>query len=153
MSSARARANHHLYLARTLLRGWQREADEEAVPGSILSQAYLPAVREHLVLAYGWFLLEITRPEPMPAQPPRCVAQLPALPQGKSLPGEAREFEQLEQGGWLAELLDTDAATTASRTPGNLASTPAFTTARDAGAWADALQKVFDRMGDALDEY
>ncbi len=153
MSSARARANHHLYLARTLLRGWQREADDEVVPGSVLSQAYLPGVREHLVLAYGWFLLEITRPEPLPAQPPRSVAQLPPLAQGKSLPGEAREFQHLEQGGWLAELLDTTTAAPAARTPGNLASAPAFTTARDAGAWAEALQAVFDRMGDALDEY
>ncbi len=153
MGSSRGRANHSLYLGRILLGAWRREAGEESVPAATLSQAYLPAVRAHLIDAYGWFLLEITRPEPLPAQPPRCTSELPGIAQGKALPGEAREFERLEQSGWLAQMLEETGELRVSASPDNLASGPAFITPDDAAAWAEALQALFDRMGDSLDEY
>ena len=153
MVSSRGRANHSLYLGRILLAAWHREAAGESVPAATLSQAYLPAVRAHFADAYGWFLLEITRPEPLPARPPHRCAELPGIARGKALPGEAREFEQLEQSGWLAQMLDETCEQRVSASPDNLATGPGCLGPEDAAAWAEALQALFDRMGDSLDEY
>ena len=100
MSSARGQANHALYLARILIDAWQRDSDARSVAATILSQAYAPAIREHLVTAYGWFLLEVTRPGALPEQPPRSLSELPDVSDGKALPGEIREFHRLEQDGF-----------------------------------------------------
>ncbi len=153
MGSARGRANHALYMARLVLAAWRRDAAEESVPAVSLSQAFLPAVRDHLQQAYGWFLLEILRPEPMPAVPPRTCAALPGIAAGKALPGEIREFAQLEATGWLAGLLATGDLQVTGNAPDNLAAGPAFITPAEAAGWADALQVQFERMADSLDEY
>ena len=87
MSSARGQANHALYLARILLAAWRRDLAAEAVATITLTQAFLPAVRLHLGHAYGWFLVEITRPGGLPVQPPQCVAELPEVADGKAVPG------------------------------------------------------------------
>ena len=160
MSGARSHANHRLYLARVLLDCWRDALEREAVPAITLSQAFGEAVREHLVAAYGWFLLEITRPEPLPPHPPRGCVELPQVAAGKAVPGEIRELEQLEEGGWLAALLSGEEPVPearpgdARRSEGNLA-VPAD---RAPGPghlqqWADYLQGLFDRMGEFLDEY
>ena len=59
MNAARANANQALYLAKILLGAWRRDSDAAEVADATLRQAYLPAVRTHLVQAYGWFLLEV----------------------------------------------------------------------------------------------
>ena len=154
MSSYRAQANHALYLARILTAGWQRELDAANVPVTVLAQAYEPAVCDHLASAYGWFLLEITQPDPAPELPPRGCGELPPPPPGRVLPGEVREFSQLEREGWLGELLrDRRGLVSRGRSVGNLASAELATGPEDCAAWADRLQDLFDRMGDSLDEY
>ncbi len=154
MSSARGQANHRLYLARILLLAWERALTEEDVAGTVLNQAYLPAVKEHLTGAYGWFLLEISRPDPVPAIIPHSVHELPGVTQGKALAGEIREFSQLEESAWLGELLAAQPAKTL-KTPGqNLASNAGEgADISQMRHWADQLQALFDRMSDSLDEY
>lgn len=153
MSSARGQANHALYLARILINAWQRDSDAEAVAATTLAQAYAPAAREHLVAAYGWFLLEITRPGALPEQPPRGLAEMPDIALGKALPGEIREFQQLEQDGWVADLLALSPVAATPPSAGNLARGVSGPTPAQLGEWADRMQSLFDRMGDSLDEY
>jgi len=152
MTTSRGRANHSLYLARILVQGWQDTLSAEALPASTLSQAYLPGVRGHLADAYGWFLLEITRPGAIPDSPPHCIADLPEIAEGKALPGEIRELQQFEGTGWIGEMLDSDRPGDVARSPGNLASS-GDTGPDDASRWAASMQQLFDRMGDSLDEY
>ncbi|MFV8817387.1 DUF6586 family protein [Haliea sp. E17] len=152
--SARGQANHCLYLARILGAAWRRDSDAQSVAASTLAQAYLPAVRMHLQAAYGWFLLDITRQEPLPALPPGNCADLPPRPAGKVLPGEIRECQQLERDGWLAEMLSAGEQPLAvNRHADNLASTPAEASPQQVEAWCNALQGLFERMGNSLDEY
>ena len=153
MSSARGQANHALYLARILLAAWRRDLNAESVANVTLTQAYLPAIREHLALAYGWFLLEITRPGALPETPPGCVAQLPGIVEGKAIPGEIREFQRLEQDGWIGDMLAADTTSSVVPSPDNLATVAPVAGPNQASLWADQLQSVFDRMGDSLDEY
>lgn len=153
MGSARGKANHALYLARILIGAWQRDHADGSIAAITLAQAYAPAVRGHLLDAYGWFLLEITRPGALPDTPPRCLAELPAQAEGKALPGEIREFQQLEREGWIGELLAYSPVVAAMPSAGNLAANVSGPTPADATAWADRLQALFDRMGDSLDEY
>lgn len=156
MSIARANANQALYLAKILLSAWRRDSDAAEVADASLRQAYLPAVRMHLVHAYGWFLLEV-RGEELSAgmAPPAGVAELPEISAGRAVAGELREFQRLEQDGWLASLLAaTTAAQSASRAPGNLASPAiALEDLAQASAWADSLESLFGRMRDSLDEF
>jgi hypothetical protein len=157
MSSARALANHHLYLARLVLGAWQRERVAEQVPPTTLDAAFAPGCHAHLVAAYGWFLLAIVAADDSPGPPPSRVAELPPQPAGKAVPAEIREFEQLERGGWLAALLAWQPAPpgqTAPRRPDNLAR-PVAAAAGPAefAAWADALDAAMQRMSDSLDEY
>ena len=153
MSSARGQANHSLYLARILLAAWRRDLDAESVAAITLDQAYLPAVRNHLSRAYGWFLLEITRPGALPADPPACLADLPEVVDGKAVPGEILEFQRLEQDGWIADMLSTDAAPVRVSSVGNLAANTSLSGPDQALQWASQLQQLFDRMADSLDEY
>jgi hypothetical protein len=153
VSTARGQANHALYLARILLAAWRRDLAAESVANVTLTQAYLPAVREHLALAYGWFLLEITRPGAVPETPPRGIAHLPGIEEGKAIPGEIREFQQLEQDGWIGDMLAASPARSAAPSPDNLAVVAPIAGPDQASLWADQLQSVFDRMGDSLDEY
>ena len=156
MSSARARANHSLYLARILIRAWEAAEAEQALPQSVLAQAYAPGCQSHLVNAYGWFLLAIGSPDSLPESPPASVEQLPPTPPGKAVPGELREFAQLEQAGWLADLLAPllPSAGATTRDPRNLAAPATAGPSPEAfSTWADALAALFDRMGDSLDEY
>jgi len=154
MSSARAQANQKLYLAKIQLAAWQRALAAREVAAATLTQAFLPAVRQHLLGAYGWFLLAVSGQEQLPGEPPRCCAELPAIAAGMAVPGEIREFEQLETSGWLAALLaEPDEAVQQARTRDNLASAaPVLPAVEDAGQWIDQLEAVFQRMSDSLDE-
>jgi hypothetical protein len=153
MSSARGKANHALYLARILIAAWQRDSDARSVAATTLAQAYAPAIREHLVTAYGWFLLEITRPGSLPESPPRSLSELPDVAAGKALPGEIREFHQLEQDGWIGDLLAFSTQDASVPSAGNLAISVTGPGPDQAAGWADRLQSLFDRMADSLDEY
>ncbi len=153
MSSARGQANHRLYLARIVLSAWEKALAEEDVSGAVLNQAYLPAVREHLTEAYGWFMLEIARPEPLPKTIPQSVQELPEVIQGKALAGEIRELAQLEESAWLGELLTAQPGEAVKTSSQNLLSGAAEgANMSQMRGWADQLQKLFDRMSDSLDE-
>lgn len=159
MSTARARANHKLYLARILLDAWQTALEAEQLPARTLNQAFATAVKNHLVQSYGWFLLEISQPASLPAVPPQHTGELPVIAEGKALAGEIREFAQLEREGWLAELLaDCDEWGAQSTRPAggspNLAGPESSLPGPDLLAhYAGQLESLFDRMGDSLDEY
>ena len=105
MSSPRGLANHSLYLARIQLAAWSAELEREIIPAATLAQAFAPAACDHLKRAYGWFLLTLSGHSDTSIAPPRCCSELPEIATGKALPAEIKEFAQLEQAGWLAELL------------------------------------------------
>ncbi len=156
MSAPRARANHSLYLAKILLGAWQREIGAQDIPTRTLNEAFLPATRDHLCAAYGWFLLEVTQLDDTATAPPRCAADLPAIPEGRAEAGELRECRRLEQGGWLAALLADPGLSLAGSAPtaGNLAvGAPDAPGLAELAQWHDALSALFARMRDSLDEY
>jgi len=155
MSSARAQANHKLYLAKILLAGWRDAAAAQDVPAMTLTQAYLPAVRAHLLDAYGWFLMQVSGSEQGSGAPPHCCADLPEVADGIAVSAEIREFQQLEASGWLAELLaEPGKPGQVSRVQGNLAvPSPEQADCEQAQQWVTRLEGVFDRMSDSLDEY
>ena len=153
MSSARGQANHALYLARILIEAWRRDLGDERVAAKTLASAYMPAIRARLTDAYGWFLLEITRPGSLPDKPPQSLAELPEIAQGKALPGEIREFQRLEGEGWIGEMLADESAPAQASSPLNLAVAVTQADPDQAATWANLLQQLFDRMGDSLDEY
>ena len=155
MTSSRARANQGLYLAKIQLSGWRHALDAQEVPAVTLTQAYLPAVREHLQAAYGWFLLEVCATEQPGDKPPRGCAGLPDIAAGRAVPGEVREFQQLESDGWLAELLsDSDVLLQAAPVRGNLAvAAPEMAGCEQAQQWVSNLEALFARMSDSLEEY
>lgn len=159
---SRGLANHRLYLARLMLSAWERDRAAQSVPAVTLDQAFAPGVREHLIAAYGHFLNHVFDPAgSVTADPlPRCCDELPPQIAGKALPGEIREFRQLEHEGWLAQLLaplPTPGPRSAQgRQPqGALAvsSTAAdWPLPEEAEAWCQRLQSIFQRMDDSLDE-
>ena len=156
MSSARAQANHKLYLAKILLANWQQAVAVQDIPVATLTQAFLPGVKEHLIGAYGWFLLELTGAEQLSGKPPRGCAGLPGIAAGKAVPPEMREFQQLEATGWLAALLAEQdlPALGGGRARGNLAvASVDMAGSEQAQQWAQLLEALFDRMSDSLDEY
>lgn len=159
MSGARARANHKLYLARLVLAAWRELLAHQEVPAATLNQAFAGPARNHLLEAYGWFLLEICQPPELPAHPPRGCVELPAVTAGKALPGEIREFMQLESGGWLARLLAPcdewapPRVPRASGTPNLVSAALTLPEADELTDWADRLESLFDRMRNSLDEY
>ena len=159
---SRAVANQHLYLARLLIRAWQRDREQQLVPARVLDQAYAPGVREHLILAYGHFLNHVLDPTGAASggDTPRSCDDLPQQSAGKSVPGEIREFRQLEQEGWLAPLLaplpDIGAAgSRGARTPGMLVASSDgadWPGPEQAEGWSRRLASIFERMNDSLDE-
>jgi len=155
MSSARAQANHKLYLAKIQLVAWRQAVAAQDIPATVLAQAFMPAARSHLVEAYGWFLLAVSGLDQLPGKPPARCGDLPDVATGKAVPGEIREFEQLEQEGWLAQLLaEPDEALQSTRAPGNLAIAPPVSADCDSvQQWVDRLEALFGRMSDSLDEY
>ena len=157
-SSARGRANHKLYLARIVLHAWQSALDSEDIPANTLGQAFYRPVREHLIGAYGCFLLALCHLDELQQYPPRSCAELPELPQGRAVPGEVYEFQHLEGTGWLADLLqERDELARVSRRSGEVGGNLAITVSELPGpetmsSWCDQLEALFDRMGDSLDE-
>ena len=154
MSSTRAQANHRLYLAKIQLAAWRRALAGQEVAASTLTQAFQPAVEQHLRSAYGCFLLAVSGCQDSTAEPPGCCDELPPVPPGRSIPGEIREFQQLELSGWLADLLAQPApGQPSARSRDNLASPVAARSGPETAAhWIQQLELLFDRMGSALDE-
>ena len=155
MSSARAQANHKLFLAKIQLAAWRQAMAAQDIPAIVLTQAFLPAVRDHLMQAYGYFLLAVSGIEQVPGRPPAGCGELPDIARGQAISGEIREFEQLEKDGWLAQLLaEPDDAVQSVRAAGNLAvASPLSADSGSVQQWVDHLEALFARMSDSLDEY
>ena len=154
MSNPRGLANHSLYMARLLLSAWRAAHGAALAPVNALDAAFAPAVRMHLLDAYGWFLLATMRVTQLPALPPHRVADLAPQAPGIAQPGEISECQQLEQSGWLAKLQAPLPTGLAKRSRGmSLAvesAYPDIALYQDCAAHFDVL---FARMSDAIDEY
>jgi hypothetical protein len=155
VSSARALANQKLYLAKIQLAAWRQAMAAQDVPAMVLTQAFLPAARAHLMEAYGYFLLAVSGLEQVPGRPPASCTELPDVATGQAISGEIREFEQLEKDGWLAQLLaEPDNAVQSVRAASNLAvGSPLSADSASVQQWIDHLEALFARMSDSLDEY
>jgi hypothetical protein len=155
MVSARSLANQKLYYARILAKSWRLELQSQSIPANVLAGAFNDPACQHLRAAYGWFLLEIVQPPVMPTVPPVDSSELPVLTPGKALPGEVRELQQLEQSGWIAQMLQCDeTAMDRSKSLGNLALSVTQTPHPDTiDRWIEQLESIFARMADSLDEY
>ena len=155
MSPARGHANQKLYHAAILQRLLALELQRQDIPQKALLAAVGESVLQQLLAAYGWFLLEVSRAESLPGSPPRCCAELPAQPEGTVFPAEIREFQQLEDKGWLSELLlERDPIPIPVHNPNNLATAAADQAGPDqVERWLEQLAAAFDRMSASLDEY
>ena len=155
MSSARARANLALYLARIVLASWKDALARQEIAATTLAQAFAGAVCGHLADAYGWFLLEIAGVASLPPHPPRRCSDLPEVAPGKAVPGELRECQQLETNGWIGDMLAEHRQFVPDKgLQNNLAvATPALPDPGQAEQWSRRLEELFARMGDSLDEY
>ena len=154
-ASSRARANHALYLARLVIAGWRSGLQQRTAASHTLEQAYAGGVRQHLVSAYGWFLLSVSGGPVPPDGPPRSCDDLPAAPAGQVLPAQINEFRQLEQSGWLAELLaDYSPELPQRRAQHSLATdTGNVPGLEQLAAWCEHMDDMFSQVGDSLDEY
>ncbi|WOJ94244.1 hypothetical protein R0135_03530 [Congregibacter variabilis] len=162
MPRTRGEANRALYRARILLEAWDRLRVEARHAESVLIGAFVPAVRLHLRDAYGWFLLSVSGvDDSLAADLPGSTRDLPAPPAGKALIPELAEFSQLENTGWLAQLLagEPEAGYDGPVAAGRGASQGLLVSDREplgyavVLAWADALTAIMSRMDDSLAEY
>ncbi|MFK7978073.1 MAG: DUF6586 family protein [Halioglobus sp.] len=160
MTAARGNANQSLYLAKIVLDAWAAAKATQEIAEAVLEQAFLPGVREHIITAYGWFLLESAGFDDWRDAPPTSVTGLPSVAEGKATSGELREFQLLEDEGWLQNLLaeiDFSRPTPSPRSRAsrnNLAlAASTVPSLEDARAWHMQLTALIERMRDSFDEY
>lgn len=162
----RGLANRKLYHAAILLRMLAAELEREELPANVVLEAVGLAVREHLLEAYGWFLLELAGAEEPRGAPERGAPERGAPPCGvdalvreyglaEPLRGELVELAQLERRGWLGELLavPTAASTAARSGPDQLQVVEQGWSLQQLRAWHDGLADIIDRMAHGLDEW
>jgi hypothetical protein len=158
MASSRGAANAALYRAQTLLAAWERLLVESPEAEEHLRATFLPGVREHLLHAYGWFLLAVAGVEDTGSRtPPRSTAEVPDVEPGKALPPELREFRILEEEGWVGDLITAEplaapANVVRSSSADLLGSSRTAPGLAVAGTWAQRLETTMQRMDDLLAE-
>ncbi|WOJ95723.1 hypothetical protein R0137_10750 [Congregibacter brevis] len=162
MARTRGEANRALYRARILLEAWNHMRGEERHADAALIDGFLPALRGHLIEAYGWFLLSLAGVEDSAkAVRPQSTQELPKPEAGKALSPEIAEFAQLETSGWLAQMLSDDDDQSHVYHVSNESAKPAqglLVSDREplgyavALAWTDALTAIMARMDDSLSE-
>lgn len=155
MASARGLANHSLYMARLLAGQWQISLGEltRSSPEQALNAAFAPALRLHLLDAYGWFLLATVRATALPDAPPHRISELPELGRGIVEPGELEECRQLELTGWLAQLQKSIPSGLPPRSSAQvLASSGTYPRLDDFESWIAELARLFNHLGESLDE-
>ena len=157
MTAARALANQKLYYAAIHQRMLSAELAREDIPAAVLLEAVGQSVRQHLLDAYGWFLLELAEIEELPALPPHTVAELlQQWPQQEPLRGELVELMGLEQTpGWLAELhLPVAQSVPGTAAPADtLVVVDAQWSQPQLEGWYNSLVALIERMSDSLDEW
>ena len=104
MSQAQSFANHCMYMASVTLESWQTAIEQESKPLSVLNAAFGPAMRLHLLDAYGWQLLACNRVTSVPTKPPHRAIDVPSLANGVAQSPGVTEMAMLERSGWLADL-------------------------------------------------
>ncbi|MEM0955494.1 MAG: DUF6586 family protein [Pseudomonadota bacterium] len=163
MSGCRGRANRKLYHAAILLHMLESELTREHYPANIVLDATAPAIRQHLLGALGWFLLELAEVQSLPEHPPESVKSLQVdFGLAEPLRGELIEISGLEQSGWLAELQATPPESGAVQTPPGGAAPGGANllvvaqqswSAEQLRSWYSALEGMIDRLGHGLDEW
>ena len=113
-------------------------------------------MRQHLLEAYGWFLLELAGVDVAREAPPAGVAALQRdYGLDEPLRGELVELLHLERQGWLAALLsppDVGLRTT-PRDPDRLAVVEYTWSEETLRSWHENLADLIDRLGHGLDEW
>ena len=92
MSQAQSFANHCMYMASVVLESWHSAIAEEGKPLPVLTASFGPAVRLHLLDAYGWQLLACNRVTSTPTKPPHRAADVPPLANGIAQSPEVTEI-------------------------------------------------------------
>ena len=153
MSQAQSYANDSMYMASIVLTAWDSAMKASAVAAPALDAAFAPAVRLHLLDAYGWQLLACNRVTGLPLNPPHCVAAMPLLADGIEVAPEVKEFRLLEAGGWLAELQKEIAPGLAPIAPAHVLAVERtrfnYATATDCFR---ELERLMDRVSGDIDE-
>ncbi len=152
----RGLANRKLYHAAILVRMLNAELSREDLPAQVVLEAAGLAIRQHLLEAYGWFLLGLAGVEDARQGPPAGITALQRdYGLAEPLRGELVELQQLERQGWLAELLAPPAAAAAAPVAAadQLAVTEQAWSESQLQAWHDSLAALIDRMADGLDEW
>ena len=153
MSQAQSFANHSMYMASVVLESWRSAIAEDSKPLSVLTASFGPAVRLHLLDAYGWQLLACNRVPSIPTKPPHRAVDTPPLATGIAQSPEVSEMAMLERSGWLADLqreIPPGLAPQASRSFIAVSSNVFdFDTARHCFA---ELESLMARVADAIDE-
>jgi hypothetical protein len=153
VSLAQSFANHCMYMASVVLQSWHSAIAEEGKPLPVLTAAFGPAVRLHLLDAYGWQLLACNRVTSMPTRPPHRAVDVPTLANGIAQSPEVTEMAMLERSGWLADLQrEIPPGLTPAATAGFIAMSSNvfdFDAARHCFA---ELESLMARVADAIDE-
>jgi hypothetical protein len=153
VSLAQSFANHCMYMASVVLQSWHSAIAEEGKPLPVLTAAFGPAVRLHLLDAYGWQLLACNRVTSMPTRPPHRAVDVPPLANGIAQSPEVTEMAMLERSGWLADLQrEIPPGLTPAATAGFIAMSSNvfdFDAARHCFA---ELESLMARVADAIDE-
>lgn len=154
MNSPRALANHARYLAAIQLDSWTSALADGGRPDWVVDAAFAPAVQWHLRSAYGWLLLAASRVTAPPPVPPACVAELPPLAKGLTLPVEVQRCAELERSGWLADLLAPMPTQPQPRRSagGLLASSAVLADLPTAQRWCGAFDELLVSVDHAIDE-
>jgi len=153
VSQAQSFANHCMYMASVVLESWRDAIAEQTKPSSVLTASFGPAVRLHLLDAYGWQLLACNRVISMPTKPPHRAVDVPPLANGIAQSPEVTEMALLERSGWLADIqreippgLTPQAASGFIAVSSNVFD---FDTARHCFV---ELESLMARVADAIDE-
>ena len=153
MATARGFANHAIYMARILLDTWEStiRSEKEFSP-DVVNGAFAPAVRLHLIDAYGWFLLDAIKAPRLPDHPPHGVADLPKQQKGLPVAELIEDFARLERSGWLADLLSPVPAGLPTEAKEMIVggSLPGL---RECTAWRDSLANLFGDVSEIAQEY
>jgi len=153
VSQAQSFANHSMYMASIVLTAWDSAMRESALSAPVLDAAFAPAVRLHLLDAYGWQLLACNRVTGLPLTPPHCVAAMPLLAEGIEEAPEVKEFRLLEAGGWLGGLQKEIAPGLAPIAPPHVLAfeRTGFNYAAATDCFRE-LERLMDRVSGVIDE-
>mgnify|MGYP000017374276 FL=1 len=140
-------------MATLLLEAWGREHESARGSREALQSAFAPAVRLHLLDAYGWFLLATLRATRLPDKPPHHSRDLPELGAGIAEPPELEEYRALESAGWLSQLqAQLPSGIAPENKPNILAMASSYPHLKEYQQWRGAFSDLFARMTDSLDE-